>query len=50
MAKADDENEVLFLLQIDDVKSTKTVINKLHSENLAQTLDANLPTMTYLTA
>lgn len=45
---ADDENEVLFLFQIDDVESTKTLIHKLHSETLAQNPDANLPTMIYL--
>jgi hypothetical protein len=45
---ADDENEVLFLFQIDDVESTKTLIHKLHSETLSQNPDANLPTMIYL--
>ena len=45
---ADDENEVLFLFQIDDVESTKTLIHKLHSETLEQNPDANLPTMIYL--
>jgi hypothetical protein len=44
----DDENEVLFLFQIDDVESTKTLIHKLHSETLEQNPDANLPTMIYL--
>lgn len=46
---ADDENEVLFLFQIDDVEKTKTLIDKLHSETLVINPDANLPTMTYLT-
>lgn len=45
---ADDENEVLFLFQIDDVESTKTLIHKLHSETLSQNPDANLPAMIYL--
>jgi hypothetical protein len=45
---ADDENEVLFLFQIDDVENTKKLIHKLHSETLAQNHDANLPTMIYL--
>ena len=45
---ADDENEVLFLFQIDDVENTKTLIHKLHSETLEQNPDANLPTMIYL--
>jgi hypothetical protein len=44
----DDENEVLFLFQIDDVENTKTLIHKLHSETLEQNPDANLPTMIYL--
>jgi len=46
---ADDENEVLFLFQIDDIENTKTLIHKLHSETLAQNPEANLPTMIYLT-
>lgn len=45
---ADDENEVLFLFQIDDVEKTKALIHKLHSETLAQNPNANLPTMIYL--
>ena len=45
----DDENEVLFLFQIDDIENTKALIHKLHSETLAQNPAANLPTMTYLT-
>ncbi len=45
---ADDENEVLFLFQIDNIENTKTLINKLHSETLAHNPDANLPTMIYL--
>lgn len=45
----DDENEVLFLFRIDDIKNTKALIHKLHSDTLAQNPDANLPTMTYLT-
>lgn len=45
---ADDENEVLFLFQIDDIENTKTLIHKLHSETLAQNPEANLPSMTYL--
>ena len=44
----DDENEVLFLFQIDDVESTKTLIHKLHSETLEQNPDADLQTMIYL--
>lgn len=31
---ADDENEVLFLFQIDDVESTKALIHNVHSETL----------------
>jgi hypothetical protein len=46
---ADDENEVLFLFQIEDIKNTKALIHKLHSETLVQNPDANLPTMIYLT-
>jgi hypothetical protein len=46
---ADDENEVLFLFQIEDIKSTKALIYKLHSETLVRNPDANLPTMIYLT-
>jgi hypothetical protein len=45
---ADDENEVLFLFQIDDVEKTKTLIHKLHSEALMQNPKANLPTIIYL--
>ncbi len=45
---ADDENEVLFLFQIDDIEKTKTLIHKSHSETLAQNPNANLPTMIYL--
>jgi hypothetical protein len=45
---ADDENEVLFLFQIDDVESTKTLIHKLHSETLKHNPNADLPTMIYL--
>ena len=45
----DDENEVLFLFQIDDIENTKALIHKLHSETLSHNPDANLPTMTYLT-
>lgn len=45
---ADDENEVMFLFQIDNIENAKTLIYKLHSETLAQNPDANLPTMTYL--
>ena len=45
---ANDENEVLFLFQIDDIDSTKALIHKLHSETLAQNPNANLPVMKYL--
>lgn len=45
---ADDEDEVLFLFQIDDIEKTKTLIHKLHSETLAQNPNANLPAMIYL--
>ena len=45
---ADDENEVLFLFQIDNIENTKKLIYKLHSETLEQNPEANLPTMTYL--
>jgi len=45
---ADDENEVLFLFQIDNVEKTKTLIHKLHSKTLAQNPNANLPAMIYL--
>lgn len=45
---ADNENEVLFLFEIESIKNTKKLIEKLHSEALAQNLDANLPIMTYL--
>lgn len=45
---ADDENEVLFLFQIDEIESTKALIHKLHSETLARNPEANLPAMTYL--
>jgi len=45
---ADDENEVLFLFEIDDIESTKTLIHKLHSETLLKNPYANLPTMIYL--
>lgn len=45
---ADDENEVLFLFQIDDIVNTKALIHKLHSETLKHNPDANLPTMIYL--
>ena len=44
----DKENEVLFLFKIDSVEKTKILIQKLHSEALAQNPEANLPTMTYL--
>ena len=44
----DDENMVLFLFQIDDIKKTKALIHKLHSEALAENKNANLPTMIYL--
>lgn len=46
---ADDENEVLFLFQIEDVENTKALIHKLHTETLAKDPEANLPTMNYLT-
>ena len=45
---ADAENEVLFLFRIDNIKKTKALIHKLHSETLAQNPNANLPTMIYL--
>lgn len=45
---ADDENEVLFLFQIDNIEKTKTLIHKLHSETLVQNPNANLPAMIYL--
>lgn len=44
----DAENEVLFLFRIDDIEKTKILIQKLHSETLAQNPNANLPTMVYL--
>lgn len=44
----DNENEILFLFQIDEIERTKALIQKLHSETLVQNPDANLPTMTYL--
>lgn len=45
---ADDENEVMFLFQIDDVEKTRTLIHKLHSDALAQDRESNLPSMIYL--
>ncbi|MFV8325448.1 hypothetical protein [Flavobacterium sp. ZS1P14] len=45
---ADQDNEVQFLFRIDDIEKTKTLINKLHSDALAQEPNANLPEMTYL--
>jgi hypothetical protein len=45
---ADNENEVLFLFEINSIEDTKKLIEKLHSEALAQNPEANLPTMTYL--
>jgi len=45
---ADNENEVLFLFEINSIEDTKKLIKKLHSEALAQNPEANLPTMTYL--
>jgi hypothetical protein len=45
---AEDENEVLFLFQIDSITSTQKLIQKLHSETLLQNPEANLPVMTYL--
>lgn len=45
---ADNEKEVLFLFKIDSIEKTKALIDKLHSEALAQNPEANLPTMTYL--
>jgi hypothetical protein len=45
---ADDNNQVLFLFKIEDVEATKNLINKLHTDALAQNPDANLPIMTYL--
>jgi hypothetical protein len=44
----DDDNEVLFLFQIDTIEKTKALIEKLHSEALAQNPEAKIPTMTYL--
>jgi hypothetical protein len=45
---ADDDNEVLFIFRIRDIDETKTLIHKLHSEALANDVNANLPEMTYL--
>ncbi|RTY92409.1 hypothetical protein [Flavobacterium sp. GT3R68] len=45
---ADNQNEVQFLFKIDTIEVTRTLINKLHSEALAQDAHANLPEMTYL--
>lgn len=45
---ADNPNEVQFLFRITNVNETRTLINKLHSEALAQDSRANLPEMTYL--
>ena len=45
---ADDENEVLFLFEIDNIENTKTLIHKLHSETLKHNPEENLPNMTYL--
>jgi hypothetical protein len=44
---ADDENEVQFLFKIDNIEATKKLINKLHSDALAQDPKGNLPEMTY---
>ena len=44
----DNENEVLFLFKIDNLKKTKLLIQKLHSDTLAENPQANLPEMTYL--
>jgi hypothetical protein len=45
---ADNENEVLFLFQIDTIDKTKTLIQKLHSKALLQNPNADLPMMVYL--
>ncbi|HEX9151253.1 MAG TPA: hypothetical protein VF842_04180 [Flavobacterium sp.] len=45
---ADQDNEVQFLFRIADMEKTKALINKLHSDALAQDPNANLPEMTYL--
>ncbi|MEN9908742.1 MAG: hypothetical protein RLZZ540_1891 [Bacteroidota bacterium] len=45
---ADNETEVLFLFKINSIENTKTLIENLHSEALAQNPEANLPLMTYL--
>ncbi|MBK0369200.1 hypothetical protein [Flavobacterium agrisoli] len=45
---ADNENEVVFLFEVNDLQQTKQLITQLHSETLAQNPDANLPDMTYL--
>jgi hypothetical protein len=45
---ADDKNEVQFLFKIDNLDKTKALIQKLHSDALAQDPNANLPEMTYL--
>lgn len=45
---ADNPNEAQFLFKIDNVEETRTLINKLHSDALAQDSRANLPEMTYL--
>lgn len=45
---ADNPNEVQFLFRIDTIEVTRILINKLHSEALAQDSGANLPEMTYL--
>ncbi len=44
----DVENEVLFLFKIDDLKKTKKLIDKLHSDTLSENPEANLPEMIYL--
>ncbi|WP_136668400.1 hypothetical protein [Flavobacterium sp. H122] len=44
---ADVENEVQFLFRIDDITATKILIDKLHSDALAENPGANLPAMTY---
>ena len=43
----DDDNEVLFIFQINDIDETKALIHQLHSDSLTQDPNANLPETTY---
>lgn len=45
---ADNKNEVQFLFRIDNIEQKKDLIDKLHSDALAQDPNANLPEMNYL--